>query len=106
MSVLTIPCLVGDESGYRGSATTRLRVENVIRERYGDQAAQTYDPLHNCLTFRQWLKAGYRVRKGEKAISSITMLEDKSSTGEVVRRYPKTVFLFFHTQVEPIDPPS
>jgi len=65
-------------------------------------ALEEYDPLHNCLTFRQWLKAGYVVRRGEKAIKSVTIVEKKDEKGEVIKKYPKSVFLFFQTQVEPL----
>jgi hypothetical protein len=89
-------------SNYKGSETTFERVQQQIRERWGDIAAAEYDPLHNCLTFRQWLKAGYCVKRGEKAIRSITIIEKKDEKGELVGKYPKTVFLFFREQVEPL----
>lgn len=93
-------------SNWMGSDKTRLNVEEQIRARFGPDAAASYDPRRNCLTFNAWMKAGFRVKKGEKALQSITLIEKKNSKGEVVQRYPKKVFLFFFTQVEPISAPS
>jgi len=87
-------------SNYQGSETTRQRVEEQIRERFGNEAAEEYDPLHNCLTFRQWIASGFIVKKGEKALQSITIIEKKNEKGEVVKKYPKKVSLFWRDQVE------
>jgi len=89
-------------SNYSGSESTFERVQSQIRARWGEKAAEEYDPLHNCLTFRQWIKAGFVVKRGEKAIQSVTIIEKKNEKGEVVKKYPKKVFLFFRTQVEPL----
>jgi hypothetical protein len=64
--------------------------------------------LTNCFTIQTWNKLGYRVKKGEKAIRSITYVEAKDSTTDAddeeeetdVVKYPKTVYLFYRTQVE------
>jgi hypothetical protein len=64
--------------------------------------------LTNCFTIQTWNKLGYRVKKGEKAIRSITYVEATNHTGEAddaeeeadVVTYPKTVYLFYRTQVE------
>jgi hypothetical protein len=67
------------------------------------------DPLTNCFTIQTWNKLGFRVKKGEKAIRSITYVEAKDQTETStededeepdVRTYPKTVYLFYRTQVE------
>jgi hypothetical protein len=77
--------------------------------RWGEEAKQ-YDPFTNCFTLQTWNKLGYRVKKGEKAIRSITYVtatdqaetitEDKEYEEQEVRTYPKTVYLFYRTQVE------
>lgn len=89
-------------SNYRGSENTRQKVEAQILERYGAEAASAYDPLTNCFPFRLWLKKGFVVRKGEKALQSMTFIEKKDAQGHVIGKYPKKVFLFFKTQVEPL----
>lgn len=40
------------------------------------------------------------MKKGEKALKSITLIEKKNEKGEVVQKYPKTVNLFYVRQVE------
>jgi impB/mucB/samB family C-terminal domain len=42
------------------------------RPGWGDAEAKQYDPLTNCFTIKTWNKLEYRVKKGEKAIRSIT----------------------------------
>jgi hypothetical protein len=67
-----------------------------------------YDSLTNCFTIQTWNTLGYRVKKGEKAIRSITYVEGTDQTEHAdanaeepdVRTYPKTVYLFYRTQVE------
>jgi hypothetical protein len=51
---------------------TRQKVEEQIRERFGEEAAAVYSPVTNCFPFRLWLKKGFVVKKGEKALQSIT----------------------------------
>ncbi len=90
---------------WRGSEKTAEQVREEIARRYGDEEAEEYDPQTNCFTLPTWNKLGYRVRKGEKAIRSITLVEKKdqhAKEGEEpeVHKYPKTVYLFYRKQVE------
>jgi hypothetical protein len=90
---------------WRGSEKTADHVRKVIAQRYGEEEAKTYDPQVNCFTYQTWRKLGYYVKKGEKAIRSMTLIEDKDQNikeGEQteVIRYPKTVYLFYIKQVE------
>ncbi len=89
---------------WRGSEKTADAVRDEIAFRWGDDEAENYDPMTNCFTFATWKALGYRVKKGEKAIRSVTYVEVKDVTEEgeevVIRRYPKTVFLFYILQVE------
>ena len=94
---------------WRGSAKTADAVREEIARRWGDEEAAKYGPLTNCFTLQTWNKLGYRVKKGEKAIRSITYVAAPDHTGEAeveeeeeadVRTYPKTVYLFYRTQVE------
>jgi antirestriction protein ArdC len=96
---------------WKGSERTAEIVREEIAQRWGEEEAKQYDPLKNCFTFQTWNKLGYRVKKGEKAIRSITYVEAKdkgdrnekdTTDGEEqkVRKYPKTVYLFYRTQVE------
>jgi hypothetical protein len=96
---------------WRGSEKTADAVRDEIARRWGEAEAAQYDPTKNCFTLHTWNKLGYRVKKGEKAIRSITLVEakDTGNTEEQdkeggeehdVRKYPKTVYLFYKTQVE------
>jgi hypothetical protein len=93
---------------WRGSAKTADAVREEIARRWGDQEAAKYDPLTNCFTIGTWNQLGYRVKKGEKAIRSITYVEgtdqtqnaDDEDAEQDVRTFRKTVYLFYQTQVE------
>jgi hypothetical protein len=94
---------------WRGSEKTADAVREEIARRWGEAEAEKYDPLTNCFTIGTWNQLGYRVKKGEKAIRSITYVEGKDLTDtadaadddeQEVRTYPKTVYLFYRTQVE------
>ena len=94
---------------WRGSEKTADAVREEIARRWGDTEAAKYDPLTNCFTIRTWNALGYRVKKGEKAIRSMTYVEgtdqtenaaDEDDEEPAVRTYPKTVYLFYRTQVE------
>ena len=94
---------------WRGSAKTADAVREEIARRWGDDEAAKYDPLTNCFTIRTWNALGYQVKKGEKAIRSLTYVEGKDQTENAadeddeepeVRTYPKTVYLFYRIQVE------
>ncbi len=90
---------------WKGSINTADQVRKEIARRYGEIEARNYDPQENCFTLPTWNKLGFRVRKGEKAIRSMTLIEEKdphSKEGEEaeVQKYPKTVYLFYIKQVE------
>ncbi len=89
-------------SAWTGSEKTSDIVRKQILSRWGEEEANNYDPKSNCLTFNRWLKNGYKVKKGEKAIKSFIVIEEKDKKGEVVRKYPKSINLFYVRQVEKI----
>ncbi|OGF25113.1 hypothetical protein A2227_07225 [Candidatus Falkowbacteria bacterium RIFOXYA2_FULL_47_19] len=86
-------------TNWTGSETTETLVRKQIKERWGSDEANRYDPKINCMTIRQWNKIGYRVKSGEKAIKSFVVIEKKDKNGEVVKKFPKTINLFFDVQV-------
>ena len=89
-------------SNWTGSATTAELVKDQILDRWGEDEASNYDPKRNCLTFSRWLENGYQVKKGEKAIKSFIVVEQKDEKGVVVRKYPKTINLFYIKQVQKV----
>jgi hypothetical protein len=94
---------------WRGSEKTADAVREEIARRWGDAEAEKYNPLTNCFTIGTWNQLGYRVKKGEKAIRSVTYVagtdqaaDDDADEDEAqeMRTYRKTVYLFYRTQVE------
>lgn len=86
-------------SAYTGSPATRECVRAQIVERFGKKAAKEYDPFTNCFTFAKWSSMGYRIKPQEKALRSITYVEVKDEKGEVIKKIPRTVYLFYYLQV-------
>jgi N-terminal domain of anti-restriction factor ArdC len=94
---------------WRGSEKTADAVREEIARRWGDDEAAKYDPMVNCFTIGTWNQLGYRVKKGEKAIRSVTYVEgtDQAEDDDAdedeeqeMRTYRKTVYLFYRIQVE------
>ena len=90
----------GPVSEYTGSEVTKSMISEQIKARWGESELKNYDPFHNARTFKSWLKLGFCVRKGEKALKSITYTETKDIEGNVVKRIRRPVFLFYYRQVE------
>lgn len=90
-----------NRSGWTGSQSTYQMVAKQIRERYGEAEAEKYDPKSNCFTFRRWQDLGFRVKKGERALKSVTFVaSEKEDEPGRQKRYLKTVNLFYRLQVE------
>jgi hypothetical protein len=92
-------------ASWKGSERTADAVRKAIAERWGEEEAENYDPRENCFTFQTRKAKGYHVKKGEKAIRSMTLVEDsdpevKDGEQEQTVRYPKPVYLFYIKQVE------
>lgn len=92
---------------YKGGETAKFVLEEIYR-RWGKKAADQYDPRKNCFTFRGWFQRGYCVKKGEKAIRSITFIKEEEinlQTGKMVtvKTYPKNVNLFYYLQVKKLE---
>jgi hypothetical protein len=88
-------------SGWTGSQDTHDAVAAEIALRWGKAEVKKYDAERNCLTFARWASLNFSVKKGEKAIRSITFVEKKDAAGNVIKTIPRPVFLFFYLQVEP-----
>ena len=53
------------------------------------------------MTFKQWLKNGYIVRKGEKTLRSFVIVEKKDKkTSEILEKHAKTINFFYEKQAE------
>jgi len=91
-------------SAYTGSKETLALVSEQVKAKYGPSELKNLDCYHNMRTYQSWLKLGFKVRRKEKAIRSITFVEQKDQDGNVLKRYRRPVFLFYYRQVEPICP--
>lgn len=85
-------------SNYTGSEVTRKMVEDQIRERWGEEEAKNYNPYFT-FTYREWVKRGFKILRGETSIKSITFREVKDEKGNI-KKYMKTVHLFIPRQTE------
>ena len=91
-------------TAYKGSEKTKAMVEEQIVERYGKAELKNMDCEHNLRTFNSWMKCGFRVRKGEKALKSYTFLQETKEGSLVLRKYyRRPVYLFYYRQIEPIN---
>ncbi len=90
-------------SNYQGSEKTREAVALQIEERWGKSELRNYDPEKSALPYTRWLSLGYRVKKGERALKSITLVEKRDPNGVVISKYPRTINLFYYRSVEPIN---
>ena len=88
------------QSPYKGSKKTYEMVKSQIEERWGEGEAKTYDPNTDCMPYGSWILHGFRVRKGEKALKSVTFVEVKDNDDKVIRTVKRTVNLFHRCQVE------
>lgn len=91
-------------SPYTGSISTKALMEKAIEEKYGRSELKNLDCYHNMRTFSNWLRLGWKVRKGEKAFKSIVVREIKDKDGIVIKKITRPCFLFYYRQLEKIDP--
>ena len=89
-------------SPYKGSEATYEMVKEQIEKRWGEERAEEYDPHVDCMPFSSWFSQGYIVKKGQKALKSITFVEVKNEKDEVVKKIRRVVNLFHRRQVEKI----
>ncbi|MCK9186793.1 hypothetical protein M0P48_05170 [Candidatus Gracilibacteria bacterium] len=89
-------------SEYTGSEATRLMVEEQIKAKYGVSEIKNLDCYHNMRTFKSWANLGFKIRRGEHAFKSITYVEQKDPSGNVIKKYRRPVSLFYYRQIEPI----
>jgi len=87
-------------SPYRGSEKTYEMVKEQIEKRWGEEVAEDFDPHTDAMPYSSWVAYGFVVKKGQKALKSITFLEVKDKDDKVVRKIKRTVNLFHKRQVE------
>ena len=89
-------------SPWRGSEKTYEMVREQLRERYGDEVADEFDPSSDAAPFLTWASAGFRIKHHERALKSVTYVEVKNERGEIEKKIRRTVNLFHKRQVEKV----
>ena len=88
---------------WKGSEKTAEDVREQIRERWGDELADDFDASSDAAPFTFWASNNFRVRKGERALKSRTVIEVKDPEDEKkVRKVLRVVNLFHRRQVEKV----
>ena len=91
-------------TNYMGSKKNYESVKQQLSERYGTEIAEEYDPLVNCRTYNDWAKNSYVVNRGARSFKAVVIIEKKDKvTGEVIKKYPRTICLFFRNQVHKVE---
>lgn len=74
-------------------------VTSQIVERWGEDALERHNPKTSCYTFSKWLKHGYTIRKGEKAIKSYSVMDICDENEKVIATISIPVNLFHRKQI-------
>jgi hypothetical protein len=89
-------------SPWRGSPETEEHVREQVRERFGDAAADSFSAAKDAMPLLSWSAFGYRVKRGARALKSITYVEVKGEDGKVEKKIRKVVNLFHRNDVEKV----
>lgn len=88
------------ESTWRGSEKTAEQMREQIRAKFGDAVAKEYDAKRHVMSLRQWSRYGIKVRAGESALKTYTVIENDDETGEATRvRRSIPVFHYLQTDL-------
>ena len=90
------------KSPWRGSEKTAELIREQLRARYNDEIADSFDASKDAMPFASWLSYGYRVRKGEKALKSVTYVDIEDDDGMSEKKIRRNVNLFHKCQVEKV----
>jgi hypothetical protein len=91
-----------DPTPWTGCEATEKLLRSQILERWGQKEADKYRAKYDARTFREWLKRKKIVNKGEHGLESFVVIEKKDQEGNVIKKYPKKIWLFHKRQVSPM----
>jgi len=92
-----------DPTPWTGSEATEKLVRDQVEARFGKKEASKFRAKYDARSFREWLKRKKIVNKGEHGLESFVIIEKKNpQTGEVIKKYPKKIWLFHRRQVSPM----
>lgn len=87
------------KSPWKGSPVTAELLREQLRAKYNDEVADSFDASKDAMPFASWLSYGYRVRKGEKALKSVTYVDVEDDDGKIDKKIRRNVNLFHKCQV-------
>lgn len=90
-------------STYKGSKATADILAEKIKAKYGPAELKNYNPNTSMMTYPSWFKLGFKPRKGEKAMRSVTYIDIKNDQGVVIRKQKHDVCLFYYRQMVPLN---
>lgn len=87
-------------SPWRGSERSAEMVREQVRERFGDEVADDFNPATDALPFTSLVAQGFVPRKHSRALKSIVIIEVKDkTTGEVIKKIRRVVNLFHKNDI-------
>ena len=100
----SIKQVVADQivSPWRHSEKSEADVREQIRARWGDDLAEDFSAAKDAMPHKSWASYNFRVKRGERALKSRTVVEIKNEKDEIVKKICRTVNLFHRRQVEPV----
>jgi hypothetical protein len=90
----------GVVSPWQGSEKTAAQMREQIRERFGDEAAEAYDPKRHVMSLRNWSRYGVRVNAGESALRTYTLIENESVEEGEHKTVRRSVPVFHYLQTD------
>jgi hypothetical protein len=87
-------------SPWRGSEKTAEQMREQIRERFGDEAAESYDPSKHVMSLRSWSRYGVRVNPGESALRTYTLIENETEEEGEHKRVRRSIPVFHYLQTD------
>lgn len=87
------------ESTWRGSEKTAEQMRQQVKERFGDKAAKEYDAKRHVMSLKQWGRFGIKIKAGETALKTYTVIENDDETGEA-KRVRRSIPVFHYLQTD------
>lgn len=90
----------GVMSPWRGSEKTAEQMREQIRERFGDKVAESYDPAKHVMSLRHWGRFGVRVKPGESALRTYTLIESDTEEAGEQKTVRRSIPVFHYLQTD------
>ena len=87
------------QAKWANSESSYNLVVEQIKERWGEEQLKLHNPKHSCHTFQKWLKHGYSIKKGEKAIKTYSVADIVNESEQTIATISIPVNLFHRMQV-------